>query len=128
MGLSAQALSELVDKSIMAYRSRDFKNAIASLQEVLDSDPRHWRAKLYMAMSYFHSGEVFTAYRHFAFLKDNCADAEIRGKAEAAMSAMNSQVQASARMPQMTCTIKKPTNLSVDCDSDDEEVEWVKQS
>lgn len=107
MSTNAQSLDRLMDQGIVAYRDKEFKKAIESLQQVLDVEPQHWRAKLYLAMSYFHSGEVFTAYRHFAYLKDNCIDAEIRAKAESALKAMSSQVQAQGVMPEMTCTLNK---------------------
>lgn len=128
--LEQAVLSELVDQGVTAFKTKDFPNALKHLQLVLDNDPRHWRAKLYLAMSYYHTNEIFTAYRHFSFLRDNCTDAEIRGKAESAMAAMNSQLQGqSNKMLEMTCTMKKPgvappppasKEDEADCD-----LEWV---
>lgn len=113
--LTGVSLDAFVDAGVLAYRERDFKKAITELTKVLDAEPRHWRAKLYLAMSFYHSGEVFTAYRHFSFLQDNCNDPEIRAKAETAIKAMSAEMEkstpnASVRtaMPEMTCTFKKP--------------------
>lgn len=103
------SLEALVNNGVLAYKNREFKHAIDNLQKVLDADPRHWRAKLYLAMSYYHGGEVFTAFRHFRFLEENCTDPDIRDKAAAALRAMNDQMADQKAMPDMTCTMKKPT-------------------
>jgi hypothetical protein len=132
------SVDALVDRGVLAYKNREYKESITELQKVLDVEPRHWRAKLYLAMSYYHGGEVFAAYRHFSYLRDNCTDSEIRLKAESAMNALNDQLTPKApatngRMPEMTCTMKKPTTmvpLSFDPDtpfseSEAETLEWV---
>lgn len=129
--LTQEALLGLVDAGVFAYKSKEFKSALEKLQRVLDVEPQNWRAKLYLAMSYYHSGEIFTAYRHFLFLRDNCTDSEIRGKAESALAAMSSQMQASNNvntstyMPEMTCTFKKPVAEDAEDGSD---LEWVDES
>jgi hypothetical protein len=133
------SVDALVDSGVLAYKNREYKEAIQTLQMVLDKQPAHWRAKLYLAMSYYHGGEVFAAYRHFAYLRDNCNEPEIQAKAEAAMKALNEQmkpkmpnVTVRSNMPEMTCTMKKPdltAPLGVDpnapFDDDDCTLEWV---
>lgn len=114
---------QVLDRGVYSYRNRDFKEAIDCLQQVLDVEPKHWRAKIYLAMSYYHSGEVFTAFRHFTFLKDECTDAHIRAQAESAIQAMNQQVN--SKMPEMTSTFNKSDiKLQVDV-GDGSELEWV---
>jgi hypothetical protein len=125
---------DLVNAGVAAFRDRNFPEAQRSLQAVLDIEPEHWRAKLYLAMSFYQAGEVFTAYRHFLFLRDNCPDTEIRSKSEVAMQAMNSQVQVrtsgnATGMPEMTCTMKKPTLPPPPAQVDDgSDIEWVDES
>src|SRR5438270_12296836 len=94
MSAPAQNIADLMDDGVYAYKQREFKKAIEKLNAVLDLDAQHWRAKMYLAMSHYHGGDIFTAHRQFTFLRDNCTDAEIRAKSESALKAMNSQVQA----------------------------------
>jgi len=119
------AVAELVDAGVLAYRNRDYKAAIIHLQHALDVEHRHWRAKIYLAMSLYHGGECFTAYRHLVFLRDNCPEPEICAKAVAAMAAMNAEMAVKAPMPEMTCTMKKPV-LPLPPLEDDSDIEWVK--
>jgi tetratricopeptide (TPR) repeat protein len=128
------SLDVLVDSGVMAYKNREFADAMKNLEQVLDIEPRHWRAKLYLAMSYYHTGEVFAAYRHFTYLKDNCTDPDIRQKAESAMAALNDAMKPkntgmtiTSRMPEMTCTMKKPTAPPKDLEIDESnpDIEWV---
>ena len=100
------SIAGLVDDGVAAYRDRDYSKGIRLLFEAIDQDPRHWRAKLYLAMCYYQSGEIFTAVHHFGFLKNNCPDVDVRQRAEAALAALSSQMQ--SKMPEMTCTMKKP--------------------
>jgi hypothetical protein len=130
------AVLDLVDAGVAAFRDKQFEIAQTKLQQALDLEPFHWRAKLYLAMAFYHGGEVFTAHRHFLFLRDNCQDVEIRSKAEAAMQAINIQVQVrgisgSPGMPEMTCTMKKPVlpPIPAPADADDgSDLEWVDES
>lgn len=127
----------LVDSGVLAYKERRYKEAIEKLHTVLDVQPRHWRAKLYMAMSYYYIGEVFSASRHFTFLRDYCTERAIQARAESALAALNRQLMSGdanrAAMPQMTCTMKrpsfKPPETIVLDDVDDEDLaqalEWV---
>lgn len=129
------SVDALVDNGVLAYKEKDFKIAIKTLEEVLDIDSRHWRAKLYLAMSYYHCGEPFAAFRHFVYLRDNCTDQDIRAKAIAALAALNEQMQPktsggvsiNSRMPEMTCTMKKPVAppKSIEIDEENPELEWV---
>lgn len=120
------SVTDLINDGVAAYRDRDFSKGIRILFEVIDQEPRNWRAKLYLAMCYYQSGEIFTAVHHFRFLKDSCPDAEIRNKAESALAVLSSQMQ--AKMPEMTCTMKKPASAAQACaESDDDgaaELEW----
>ena len=61
MPTHGRSLFELVDDGVMAYRDGNFMQSIQLLQQVLDEEPRNWRAKLYLAMSHYHAGETFTA-------------------------------------------------------------------
>jgi len=110
----------------MAYRNRDFKAAVNYLQEVLDGEPLNWRAKLYLGMSFFYSGDILMAGGQFRALVNSCTDSDIQRKAAAAMQAINSHIKA---MPEMTCTIKKPSlppnTKPKDFDNEGCDVEWV---
>lgn len=125
-------LKLVVETGVNAYQLNDYKKAIEILLGVIDQEPRNWRGKLYLAMSYFRSGELFLANQHFRFLRDNCTDPEIRNKAETALRAMGGLVTA---MPQMTCEIKKPVLAAVPnkpaataVESDEEpDIVWVEQ-
>jgi hypothetical protein len=127
-------LKLVVETGVNAYQLNDYKKAIDILLGVIDQDPRNWRGKLYLAMSYFRSGEMFLANQHFRFLRDNCTDAEIRQKAETALRAMSGL--ATTAMPQMTCEMRKPVVVAVpskpaapaESDSDeDPDIVWVEQ-
>jgi len=104
-------LKLIVETGVNAYQLNDYKKAIEILLDVIDQEPRNWRGKLYLAMSYFRSGELFLANQHFRFLRDNCTDTEIRQKAETALRAMSGL--ATSSMPQMTCEIRKPVIAAV---------------
>jgi len=130
MATHRRSLFEMVDDGVTAYRDGNFMQAVQILQQVLDEEPRNWRAKLYLAMSHYHAGETFTAYGHFRFLLDNCTDHEIRNKAESAAIAINSALK--NKMPQMTCTMKKPSlarpKEQQARDDEDVELEHVNQT
>jgi hypothetical protein len=102
----ALSVEQLVDAGVVAFKSRDFKSAVKYLLEATDQEPRHWRGKLYLAMSYYYGGEVFMAARQCLFLIDNATDQEIRKKAELAFAALGPEMK--GKMPEMTCTLKKP--------------------
>jgi hypothetical protein len=129
MSLHTRPIEELVNAGVLAYRNQDFKTAIQYLQEVLESEPQNWRAKLYLGMAFFHSGEAIMATGQFRSLINTCTDPDIQKKAAAAMQALNSQNKS---MPEMTCTIKKssipPDSLPLELDdSEGCDLEWVPQ-
>jgi len=96
-----------VNAGVLAYRNRDFKNAIEYLQKAAELDPENWRAKLYLGMSYYHSEDVLLATNEFRFLTQHCSDQDIRDKAETALAAL--KAQSNIGMPEMTQSFKKPT-------------------
>lgn len=123
------SLDALVDNGVLAYKNREFKSAIENLQRVLDVEPRHWRAKLYLAMSYYHGGELYTAYRHFTFLQDNCTDMDIRDKASAALRFITKPTPTQGvpvcKTPDKAGTTYEIDGTSTDAADDDSELEWV---
>jgi Flp pilus assembly protein TadD len=72
------------DAGLQAYRSREYKTAVRHFQSALDFDPEDWNVMLYLAMSLYLAGDKYLAANKFNFLKENCPDAEIRQKAQAA--------------------------------------------
>lgn len=103
--LTSVSNEELVNAGVLAYKTRDFQTAIKCLLEATDLDPRHWRGKLYLAMSYYNTNDLL-AVGLFRHLKEDCTDAGIRQKAETALTALKSETK--GKMPKMTCTIMKP--------------------
>jgi hypothetical protein len=121
-------LDALVDNGVVAYKNRNFKSAIDNLQKVLDVDPRHWRAKLYLAMSYYQGGELYSAFRHFTYLTENCTDTDIRDKAAAALRVINGQVKRtpSQGVPVSKSPDKVASNYGIEDVSDEAlGLEWV---
>ncbi len=124
------SVPELVNAGVAHYRDKNFKQAIQILHEALDREPKHWRAKLYLGMSYFHCQDLLMAQSQFRFLRANCPDSEILMKVDSAMAAMNHQVN--SRMPEMTCQMRKlvikepppPQDTRQEL-QDDKEVGWI---
>ena len=123
-------IDDIVDAGVVAYKRHDYVTSVKRLLEALDQEPKHWRAKLYLGMSYYHGGDILLAAGQFRVLKESCTDQTIRQKAEAALAAMNSAIQEQAqnRMPEMTCTIKKPTVKAIEEIDDGSDIEFVEQS
>ena len=102
-------VDELTDAGILAFKNGDYKAAIKRLQDATDLERNHWRAKLYLGMAYFKDDDRLLATMQFRHVQNNCPDIEIRKKADDAMKAMSvPDQQASALLPNMTCTMKKP--------------------
>jgi hypothetical protein len=111
---------EFMTQGIAAYRNRDFARAIEFLQTAVDMQPDLWEAKLYVAMCHYKTGMVYLAANSFRHIRDNCPDAEIRGKAEAALGPVNREAC------EITLTnIKKPTMPIPKDDDDGGGLEWV---
>ncbi|HLG37367.1 MAG TPA: response regulator, partial [Nitrososphaera sp.] len=113
------SINELVGSGVAAFKNCNFEDAVKYLLGAIDQDPRNWRARLYLGMSYFKTDSLFLAITQFRFLQDNCTDTEIREKAVSALASMNSQVQGQVKLPQMSCEIKKP-KTTPELDNEDE--------
>ncbi len=67
--------------AIKHYQAGNFKQAMDSLQLVLDCEPENWDARLMLGACYFKSGQYVSAHRIFQFISDKTNKLEIRSKA-----------------------------------------------
>lgn len=68
-------------KALNFYRGGDYRQAARALQEILDSEPQNWDARLMLGACYYKSGQYFMADSAFRLILDQCTDIEIRKKA-----------------------------------------------
>ncbi len=93
------AHANLVGDGISAFRQKDFARSIDLLSKAIDKDKNDWQARMYLAMSYYATGNIYLGAVHFRYLKDNCPIAEVRGKAESALAMMDSELKLTSKDP-----------------------------
>lgn len=99
---------ELLEAGLLAYERGDFKSAVSILLQITDREPRNWRAKLYLGMSYVFNGDVLLGVSQLRFVKNNCDDPTIKEKAEKALESLTAGSQVKPLMPEMSRRIKPP--------------------
>jgi hypothetical protein len=94
-------VDELYASGFAAYNAGNYKTAIEQLQKVVDRQPNNWRAKLYLSVSHFKSGDVLLANFGLRAICNNCPDPEIKQLAQTTaqtlqMMKMESQLEITA--------------------------------
>ncbi len=84
---------------VMAYRTSDFATAIKFLEEVVRTDDRRSRAKLYLGMSYYRTGDYAAASFHVVSIAQHCQDEEIRQQATAVLLAITKRLASTQVAP-----------------------------
>src|SRR6185437_920762 len=84
--LSDIEVSQLAAVGFNAYEKADYDCTIKCLLKVIDNEPKHWRAKLYLGMAYLSTGDRLLGTFQLRFVKTNCPDAEMRELADKAMN------------------------------------------
>lgn len=82
-------MDDLVAMGILAYQDKEYHRAIELLSQSAKYD---WQGQLYLAMSYFLAGQPVDAQDLFLRLSNECPEAEIRGKAQAAFVAVRDKL------------------------------------
>jgi hypothetical protein len=91
--LSDIEVSQLAAVGVGAYEKGDYDCTIKCMLKVIDNEPKHWRAKLYLGMAYLRQGDKLLGTFQLRFVKTNCPEAELREQADKAMNTL-SQVPA----------------------------------
>ncbi len=90
--MTDKSIDELLNEGIAAYRCQDFLAALARLSETVAIEPRHWKARLYLAMSYYRSGQLLLASKEFRHIAENCPLENLRQNAEAALLPIKEEI------------------------------------
>ena|SRR5579883_3243248 len=80
-------------KAFQQYTSKQYNEAIASFNLILDFDPKNWDARLLLAACYYKTKQYVTAERIFSFIAETCDNVEIRSKARQALRSTRSQIE-----------------------------------
>ncbi|MBX9569276.1 MAG: tetratricopeptide repeat protein [Candidatus Obscuribacterales bacterium] len=73
-------LSTVVN-AVNLYQSGRYRDAISSLQELLDLEPNNWEARLMLAVCFYKTGQLGAAHRAFDLIVERTTDLDIRQKA-----------------------------------------------
>lgn len=68
-------------KALGHYRAGEYQQAASALQEILDTEPQNWDARLMLGACYYKAGKFFMADNTFRLILDQCTDLEIKKKA-----------------------------------------------
>lgn len=85
--------ANLVGDGIAAFRQGDNQRCIEMLGKAIDRQKDNWQARLYLAMAYYSTGDIYTGAIHFRYLKDNCPDPDIKAKSTSALGAMDRELK-----------------------------------
>ncbi|MBX9571871.1 MAG: tetratricopeptide repeat protein [Candidatus Obscuribacterales bacterium] len=85
--------------AIKHYQAGNYKQAIDSLQLVLDCEPENWDARLMLGACFYKSGQYVSAHRVFQFLCDKTNNLEIRRKAAEGVQACTAKMDNRHSMP-----------------------------
>ncbi len=86
-------------KALDLYRNREYKQAISTLVEILDTEPNNWQARLMLAVCYYKTDQFPTAHRTFRYIYEKCQQIDLKRKAFEAMQASNLKMLAHVDVP-----------------------------
>jgi cytochrome c-type biogenesis protein CcmH/NrfG len=85
--------ANLVEDGVAAFRLQDFKACIKHLSRALDKNKSDWRARMFLAMAYFTTGETFPAANHLRYLHDKCPDQLVKTKSAQALALLENKIE-----------------------------------
>jgi len=96
---TSQLDASVAVKAHKLYKTGKYAEAIPVLLDILDIEPLNWHARLFLAVSYFKTGQVAAAQRAFRFVYEKCTDTELKQKACLALQSVNGQLQSTKQIP-----------------------------
>lgn len=85
--------------ALKLYRTKNYKDAISYLVEILDVEPRNWDARLMLSACYYKTKQYAAAQRAFRFLYDNCPEEDVRSRAREGLQATNALLEKKVELP-----------------------------
>src|SRR3569832_2505554 len=85
-------IAETENAGVMAYRNEDYATAIRFLQQAVEADNMRWRAKLYLGMAHYKTGDLLAAYWQLTAIAQKCNDQEIRSHAAVVFQAVSNRL------------------------------------
>lgn len=85
--------ANLEKDGVEAFRRGDYARCVQIMNKVVDRQKNNWQARLYLAMSHYSTGDIFTGAVHFRYLEQNCPDPDIRAKSQSALTAMDRELK-----------------------------------
>lgn len=77
-----------------AFRHGEYPRCIELMNRLVDRQKDNWKARLYLAMAHYSTGDIYTGAIHFRYLEKHCSDPDIRLKARSALSSIDRDLRA----------------------------------
>jgi hypothetical protein len=91
------AEANLEKDGLEAFRRGDYHRCVQIMNKIVDRQKNNWQVRLYLAMSHYSIGDIFTGAIHFRYLEQNCPDEDIRARSRSALAAMEREIKTPRR-------------------------------
>ncbi len=115
--------TQIVDISVALqalnlYRDREYKAAIPTLVQILDSEPNNWQARMMLAACYYKTDQFATAHRTFRYIYEKCPQIDLKRKSFEAMQVSHLKTQTHVEIPaEFGCYIDRKPKVASWLDS-----------
>ena len=96
---TVQVDTQLALAGYVLFKEGRYREAIPSLQDILDHEPRNWQARLFLAACFHKTGQPGAALRALRFVYENCTDVALKQKACLALQAVTAAMEQAKPMP-----------------------------
>lgn len=80
-------------RALKHYEAGDFGNAISTLLEILDIEPKNWQARLMLAVCYYKTSQFISAQRAFQYIYENTSERDMRKKGLEGLQATKAKLE-----------------------------------
>jgi len=89
---------EIVDakvalRALKQYEEGNFGEAIRTLLEILDLEPKNWQARLMLAVCYYKTKQFISAERTFRFIYDQASERDLRKRGLEGLQATKAKLE-----------------------------------
>jgi hypothetical protein len=82
------AEANLEKDAFEAFQRGDYPQCVELMTKVVDRQKNHWKARLFLAMAHYSTGNIYTGAIHFRYLEKHCPDEDVKVKARTALMAL----------------------------------------